>query len=329
MWGMAAQRWGRTCRETMRMLRGFARRQLSGGMLFGPLLVGIAYGLVQALVPNFALNFLYLQSPFVFSALSGVAIAFACRPVLLRIEWTRGTAMVIGVALVAGVGPLGDWIVSTLVVALGLGAFPLSLPESGLSLAAGALVAGVLMGALFRTAGGSLDARELWARWRFFPWRRRLGRYAGISAAAVVLWVLLAALDAHHEEGAIALYVPLVEPNYWLRMQGLWMRGGLRGPLADAALLGLLWLRALLLIAPLLPIALALRGRWVQLTVVFTVLLFVLGEFAPLMADQPYPSLRWLLLRTALGLGRSLALGALTAALFGVIRRGPSPLPGG
>ncbi len=90
------------------MLRGFARRQLSGGMLFGPLLVGVAYGLVQALVPNFALNFLYLQSPVVFTALSGVAIAFACRPVLLRIEWSRPVAMGMGVALVAGLGPLGE-----------------------------------------------------------------------------------------------------------------------------------------------------------------------------------------------------------------------------
>ena len=91
------------------------------------------------------------------------------------------------------------------------------------------------------------------------------------------------------------------------------------------ALLVLLWLRAVLMVVPLLPIAMALRGSWAQLTVVFTVLLFVVGEFAPLMVDQPYPSLRWLLLRTALGLGRSVVLGALTAALYGAIRRGAEP----
>ncbi len=201
--------------------------------------------------------------------------------------------------------------------------------QSGLSLAARALVAGVLMGALFRTAGGTLDARELWARWRFFPGSRRLGRLALVAAAAVAVGIVLAALDARHEASP-TLYVLLLEPNYWLRLKGLWLDRATPAALgAVAALLALLWLRALLLIAPLLPIAMALRGSWAQLTVVFTVLLFVLGEFAPLMVDQPYPSLRWLLLRTALGLGRSVALGALTAALFGVIRREPGPLPGG
>jgi hypothetical protein len=310
------------------MLRGFARRQLSGGMLFGPLLVGVAYGLVQALVPDFSLNFLYIQSPFVFTALSGVAIAFACRPVLLRIEWSRPTAMVLGMALVAGVGPLGDWVVSTLVVAGGLGAFPLNLPESGLALLLGALVAGAMMGWLFRPPGGLLDARELWARWRFHSWGRRLGCLALLAAAAVVLWIVTAVLDARQEEAATSLYVPLVEPNYWLRMQGLWMvRTGAAAGGAISALLALLWLRAVLMLLPLVPVALAVRGSWLQLTVVFTVLLFVLGEFAPLMVDQPYPSLRWLLLRTGLGLGRGVVLGALMAWLFGVIRRGPSPVP--
>jgi hypothetical protein len=310
------------------MLRGFARRQLSGGMLFGPLLVGVAYGLVQALVPRFTLDFLYLQSPFVFTALSGVAMAFACRPVLLRIEWSTGVAMALGVALVACVGPLGDWLVSTLIVAGGLGAFPLNLPESGLALLLSALVAGTLMGRIYRPRGGLLDARELWARWRFHPWAHRLLRLALLASAAVALWLVTAIWDAHQEESASALYVPLVEPNYWLRMQGLWLnRGGLGGPPAIGALLGLLWVRALLLFVPLLPVALAVRGSWAQLTVVFTVLLFVLGEFAPLMVDQPYPSLRWLLLRTALGLVRAGLLGSLTAWLFGVIRTAPRASP--
>jgi hypothetical protein len=309
------------------MLRGFARRQLSGGMLFGPLTVGVAYGLVQALVPRLTLDFLYLQSPFMFTALAGVAIAFACRPVLLRIEWTRAMAMGLGVALVGGLGPLGDWIVSSLVQGAGLGAFPLSLPPSGLSLLLGALVAGVLMGRLFRPAGGTLDARELWARWRFHPWAQRLGRLALLVLAAVALWIVAAMLDAHQEEATSALYVPLVEPNYWLRLQGLWMgRAGAAALAGVAGLLGLLCLRAVLLVLPLLPIALAVRGSWAQLTVVFGMLLFVLAEFAPLMSDQPYPSLRWLLLRTGLGLGRAAVLGGLTAALFGVIRRGPAPL---
>lgn len=311
------------------MLSGFARRQLSGGMLFGPLLVGVAYGLVLSLVPEGRVDFLYIQSPFVFTALSGVAMAFACRPVLLRIDWTRRVAMGLGVALVAGIGPLGDWIVSSLVAAAGLGAFPLNLPTSGLALLLGAAAAGLLMGRLFRPHDGSLDAPELWARWRFHPWPHRLWRLGLIALASVVLWLAAAAVDAHLEESATTLYVPLVEPNYWLRMQGLLtVREGPAALLAVAALVALLALRSVLMIVPLLPIAMAVRGSWAQLTLVFTVLLFVLGEFAPLMVDQPYPSLRWLLLRTGLGLGRAAVLGALTAALYGVIRRAPEPPEG-
>jgi hypothetical protein len=45
------------------------------------------------------------------------------------------------------------------------------------------------------------------------------------------------------------------------------------------------------------------------------------------MVDQPYPSLRWLLLRTALGLVRAGLLGSLTAWLFGVIRTAPRASP--
>jgi hypothetical protein len=307
------------------MLGGFARRQVAGGMFFGPLLVGVVYGLVQALVPDLRLDFFYMQSPFMFTSLSGVAIAFACRPVLLRIEWTRPVAMALGVALVAGIGPLGDWVVSALIVQAHLAAFPLNLPESGLGLALGALLAGVLMGTMFRPRSGRLDAQALWARWRYYPWPRRIGRLALLAAAAVLLWVVLSAMDARQEESATVLYVPLVEPNYWLRMQGLWMGAAPAASLAATALLVvLLWVRALLLLGPLVPIALAIRGSWLQLTIVFTALLFVLGEFAPLMADQPYPSLRWLVLRTVLGLARSALLGGLMAALFGVIRRGPT-----
>lgn len=309
------------------MLKGFAQRQLSRGMLFGPLLVGVVYGLVQSLVPDWRVDFLYAQSPFVFTSLSGVAIAFACRPVLLRIDWSRGVAMALGAALVGCVGPLGDWVVSSLVAAGGLGAFPLNLPASGLSLLAAALVAGALMGHLFRPSDGALDARELWTRWRFHPWTRRLARLALIAAGAVAVWLLVAAGDAHLEESATTFYVPLTEPNYWLRLQGLWMNhdgtaaGGMVG-----ALLGLLWLRAVLMLLPLVPIALAIRGSWAQLTLVFTVLLFVLSEFAPLMVDQPYPSLRWLVMRTALGLGRAFVVAALMTWLYGVVRRpgGPS-----
>jgi hypothetical protein len=309
------------------MLRGFARRQLSGGLLFGPVLVGLVYGFALTAVPGFRPGLLSLQGPFTFTVLSGVAIAFACRPVLNRIGWSRPVAMALGVALLVGIGPLGDWAVSGLIVGAGLGALPLNLPPAGQGLLLGAVLAGVLMGWLFGPRGGALDAPALWARWRFEPASRRLGRLALVSAAAVALWLGLSALDARLEESAAQLYVPLAEPNYWLRLQGLWAAGGVvTGAGTAAGLLGLLWLRGVLTVLPLLPIALAVRGTWGQLTLVFTLLLFVLGEFAPLMADQPYPSLRWLLARVGLGLLRAAVLGGLTAALFGVLRR---DVPGG
>lgn len=301
------------------MFKGFARRQLSGGMFLGPLLVGIAYGLVLHLLPGFRLDFLYLQSPFMFSALGGIAMAFACRPVLLRVAWSRPVAAGLGVALVAGLGPFGDWLVSWAIDRAGLGAFPLNLPESGVALLAASVVAGLLMGQLFHPQGGSIDGADLWARWRFHPWGHRLVRLAGVAAAAVVLWLVLAAFDAAREEAATVLYVPMVEPNYWLRLQGLWR--GAEGAAGVGALLALLWVRAVLLLVPLLPIAMAVRGSWGQLALVFTILLFVVGDFAPLMTDQPYPSLVWLLQRTALGLVRAALLGGLMAAVFGVIRR--------
>ena len=79
---------------------------------------------------------------------------------------------------------------------------------------------------------------------------------------------------------------------------------------------GLLWLREFVRVAPLLPVALTLRGRWVQLTVVHGLLLFVISDFAPLMVDQPYPSASWLLARTGLGLARSFFIGGVMAALL-------------
>ena len=95
----------------------------------------------------------------------------------------------------------------------------------------------------------------------------------------------------------------------------------------SAALLVLHALRALALFLPLMPIALAVRGSWLQIAAVFSLLLFIVGDFAPLIMDQPYPSTRWLLARTALGAVEALLLGAAAARLIGRIRGvGDDPL---
>lgn len=298
----------------------------SKGVLFGPLLVGLAYGLAQHLVREGNWEFLYWQSPFVFTVLSGVAIAFACRPVLARIGWSRGAAASVAVGLLLGAGQMGDWLAASLTVAAGLGSFPINLPESGLSFFLAAGVAGTLMALLFRPPGGAIDARDLWARLRYRSWRTVLVRLVLLAAATVVLWLGIAWADAYLEESATTLYVLLVEPNPWQRLGGLWLPGGAHSRWVGATLfLAILWLRAALAIAPLIPVALAIRGSWGQLTLVFAVLLFVLGEFAPIMVDQPYASLNWLLTRTLLGLARACVLGGAAAALFGLIRESGAP----
>ncbi len=287
----------------------------------GVLVIGVSYGLAQYLPQDPSFGFLYLQSPFFFASLGGIAIAFACRPVLSRIQWTRFTALGVAVALLAGIGPLGEWVISWAMAQARLAAFPLHLPESATPLLLSAVVASVFMALFFRKAGGDIDARELWARVRLHPLPVRAGRLALLVTGALGLRLLAAWGDALLEAGTAAFYFPLVEPNPWLRLEGLWQTAGLPGAgdnLGGApAYLALLWLRHLAAVAPLIPLALTIRGSWLQLTLVFGMLLFVLGEFAPLMVNQPFPSLGWLVARTALGLVHAFAIAALTARLFG------------
>ena len=194
------------------------------------------------------------------------------------------------------------------------------------------------MGLMFRPHGGEIGWRGLGSRFRFQGWGNRLRKLALLGLGVVAMWLAVAWVDARLEESATQLYVPILEPfepNYWLRLQGVWQRQGApSGAVGTAMLLAVIWLRAVLMIAPLLPIALAIRGSRMQLTLVFTIILFVLGEFAPLLRDPIFSSLNWLMIRIALGLGRSVLVAFSVVALFGVIRRygletapGPS-LPG-
>ena len=76
------------------------------------------------------------------------------------------------------------------------------------------------------------------------------------------------------------------------------------------------WLRGTLLFLPLVPIALVVRAKSAQMALVYSLLLFILGEFVPLMQDQPYFSTDWLILRTALGALRAAILGTAAALLI-------------
>jgi hypothetical protein len=146
-------------------------------------------------------------------------------------------------------------------------------------------------------------------------------RLAAVAVLAVAFSLAAGWADARLETRTTLLYIPLMEPNPWLQLAGIWLRGHAPAGAGGALLLlGILWLRGLALLAPLLPIALAVRGSRRQLTLVFTILLFVLAEFAPLMVDQPYPSLQWLAARTGLGLLRALVLGLAMAVAFGLVR---------
>lgn len=287
---------------------------------FGPILIALAYALVQYLLQDSSLDIFYWQSPFLFTVLSGVAIAYACRPVLSRIRWTRIAAFWVAFGLMVGTGTFADLWIAWLMEVAGLVPLPISLPVSPLALLGGVWVAAWMMVYFYRLEEGDIDMRNLYVRYRKRPaWVRRYG-VALLSLAAVGLWVGSGALDVWWKSLSEAYYIPLVYPNPWLRVHEIFTRSmEPSGAWGGWLYFGLLWLRGVMTVAPLVPVALTLEGSRFQLTLVFTMLLFVLGEFAPLMVDQPYPSGLWLVERTALGLVRTALLGLGMTYVFGVV----------
>lgn len=300
-------------------------------LFLAPLTIGLAAALGRLTLERPQLDFFYWQGPLAFTTLAGIAIALACRPALAKVPWSRSVAMALGLGLVAAIGPPGNWLAAWTLKAAGVSGFPMSLPTSPAGLAVGAVIMGVLMGLMFRPRGGEIDWRGLGSRFRFHGWGKHLGKLALLAAGVVALWMAVAWVDARLEEDPARNFLSLlepIEPNYWYRLQGVWQRqSATSGLLGASILLVVIWLRAVLLIAPLLPIALAIRGSRVQLTLVFTILLFVLGEFAPLLRDPAFSSLNWLMMRIALGLGRSVLVALAVVTLFGVIR-GEAPAEG-
>lgn len=278
------------------------------GSPLAPLLVGLAYALARHLPQGLALDDLYWQSPFVFTFLSGVLLALACRPLVVRLPWTRPAAAAVVLAVLLGTGAPANWVLGRAVEAAGLAAMPFAWVDAGPALMLACVVAAALMAWLLRDRDGTVALRGLWGRFRQ---RRPWLALGGVGAAVVALWLALGALDAHLEASSERLYVPLLDLNPWLRMEAHWLQGA--AAWAVPAWLLLLWLRALALLLPLLPVALLVRARWHQLFLLYALLLFVVGEFVPLMGDQPYFSARWLTLRLLLSVGEALAVGAVLA----------------
>ena len=293
-------------------------------IFLAPLAIGLFSALGQMAMERPQLDFFNWQGPLMFATLAGIAIALACRPALAKIPWTRSVAIALGLGLVVGIGAPGDWIAAWVLKAAGVSGFPMRLPISPIGITAGAVIMGVAMGLMFRPRGGEIHWRGVWDRFLFHGWGNRLGKLALLGLGVVALWLAVAWVDARFEEAATRLYLPLLEPfepNYWLRLQGVWQRQGPpSGAVGAGMLLAVIWLRAVLMTAPLLPIALAIRGSRMQLTLVFTIILFVVGEFAPLLRAPVFSSLDWLMLRIALGLGRSALVAFAVVMLFGVIR---------
>ncbi|MCZ6558653.1 MAG: hypothetical protein O7E56_15235 [SAR324 cluster bacterium] len=306
--------------------------RIISGTLLAPLLTGLAYAAGRSLPAGGFMDDLYLPSPLTLAFFSGLLIAFACRPVLLRVPWSRGVAIAVAAAILLGGGPAAEWLLAWTIAAFGIGPFPYILPRSAWPELLGALTAAVTMGLLFRPGGGVIGPANLRARLtirRPLDWMRRLTL---LGVLAVALGLAIGWADTWFAAYGTPTFTPLVAPNLWLQVTGRGFEaGGFSRNAVETASLGVLlvkgaallllyWLRALALFLPLLPVALVLRGHWRQVALVFVLLLFIVGDFAPLILDQPYPSTRWLLSRTALGLLRALVLGGAAAWLIGRLK---------
>ena len=302
-------------------------RSLAGYWL-APVLIGLGYALARNVVAGRAWTGLYAQSPFALAFFSGLLIAFALRPVILRVPWSRGVAMGVAAGVLLGMGTVPDWCLARLAAALGAAPFPHLLPPTILPELVALPVAAVLMGLLFRPPETRITPADLRARLGIRSPAAWLWRFTALAAGAVLLWLLIGWADGLTAGSRGIASQPLAPLNPWAQLTGQGMQVGDptsngagqpigAGWVRGAGLLLLYWLRALAMLLPLLPIALVVRARWVQITLVFSLLLFIVGDFAPLMMEQPYPSTPWLLARTGLGALQAVLLGGAAAFLIG------------
>jgi hypothetical protein len=301
--------------------------------LLPPVGTGLGYAAAKAVGQGSAWGGLYWQSPFMFSFLSGLLIAVALRPILSRVPWQRGTAFALVLALFLAVGPPAAWSESRLVAALGLMGFPYALPRDVLPELLAAWVAGGLLAWLYCPRGGEIGLANLGRRLGRMSAGHWVARLAALGGVVALISVGLGLADSQLVRDSAM--PPLFPVNPWLRagLSGAESAGnGAAGPWAGAPLAGtggamlllISWAKGLALALALLPIALVVRGRRAQLALVFSILPFVIGEFAPLIENQPFPSQSWLAARVGLAALGSAAIGAAAAWLIG---QTPPPEP--
>ncbi len=283
------------------------------GTLVPPLLIGLGYATAQAIGRGIGWEGLYWQSPFMFWFLSGLIMALALRPVMARIPWRRDTAFGVAAAMLLGMGPVADWGAARLLEIAGAEGVAALVPPNVVPQLLGFFMAAGLMGGLFRPRGGEIGWAGLRSRlMRHTPagWTLRLG---GLGLAALGVGIVSGAAAVWSADAL--LVPPLFDINPWVLMSQ--PNGEAAAPLRTLAI-G--WLRALVLVAPLLPVALVLRGTRLQVTLVFALLLFVIGDFAPMIEEQPFPSPLWLTARVVLDALKAALIGWCAAYAIGQIR---------
>jgi hypothetical protein len=203
---------------------------------------------------------------------------------------------------------------------LGVLGFPYALARDARPDLLAAWVAAGLLAWMYRPRGGEITFANMRLRVQRQGMWRLAGRMAALAAVSALASMALGVADAWL--AAPLPGQPLFPANPWLRA-ALGSAEAARGEGGSAlgaghlaALLALAWLRGAALALALVPIVLVLRGRRSQMAMVFTLLPFAVGDFAPLMESQPFPSQAWLMLRVGLSGMAALAVGAAAAWLI-------------
>ena len=301
-------------------------RQGMAGFLFAPLVVGLGYGAVRAMYIGRSLT-IDPQGPFMTSLFAGVLLTLALRPVLSRLPWSREAALALALSILAGVGLLGEWCAAWIAAQIGAAPFPMGFPGQVGDELLGVIVAGFIMAMLFRPQSGTLDFGALRLRLAIHTPRDWLNRLVVLIWGVMLVWLVLGWAESALGTAGLLPDGSLSARNFWLELTGQVPAHSMNGNgesesgTGSALLLLLVYmLRAAVLVIPLVPIALAVRGESWQLLMLFGLLLFIVGEFVPLMHDQPFSSTPWLLARTALGAIRAGLLAGLVVATVGLVK---------
>ena len=283
------------------------------GTIAAPLVTALVYGFLLQLPHPGISSLFYWQSPLVFSCMAGLLIAFACRPVLSKMGWSRPMALMVALSMLLLIGPPSREGLAHFISWTGAAPYPLSFRASPWGELFAVLGASIVMSWLYCRNPGAMTFESV--RGSFI--RAGMGRVAGtvvMLGCLMLAWNLLAGwLDAKAVWNWGWYGTGVLAPNAWLRLTQT------QSQQAAAILLGTDWLTATLTFAPLALIALNLKAVPAQMTLVLGMSLFVLGTFAPMVMDQPYPSAQWLTLATAHGVLRAAVLGAVAAWRFAFI----------